>query len=138
MAATCKLVYLGKGLGTPDPILYAWPTTICTQLIQCLSILAACFPCLKPHYSEDGGSIESGITRRKASSQSSDVMHFDLGTAPVGIRDMTGGRHAAGAVAGVGGQDARLRDQRSTSQVFMIQETKTFAVQQEALACRYC
>ncbi len=51
---------------------------------------------------------------------------------------MTGGRHAASAVAGVGGRDASLHDQGSMSQAYMIKETKTFAVDQEALACRYC
>lgn len=138
IAATCKLVYLAQDFRTPDPISDTWPIAICTQTIQCLSILSACFPCLRSHCSEEGRSIESGITRRKITSQLSHVMDFDGGRASTGLRDMTGGRHAAGAVAGVGGQDARLRDQGSMSQVYMIQETKTFAVEQEALACRYC
>lgn len=66
------------------------------------------------------------------------MMNFDFSKAPIGLRDMTGGRHAASAVAGVGGRDASLHDQGSMSQAYMIKETKTFAVDQEALACRYC
>jgi len=136
IAAICKLVYLGKTLKVPDPVLHTWPIAVCTQIIQCLSIISACFPCLQPRCSEIVGSIESGFMRRKTSSQS-DMKDFDFSRA-MGLRDLTKGRHAASAVAEVEAQDASSRGQRYMTQAYMIRETKTFAVEQEALACRYC
>jgi hypothetical protein len=78
--------------------------------------------------------------QRKASSQS-DIKPFNFSRV-LGLRDITRGRHAASAVADLGvrevGWDPSLRAQEYMGQVYLIKETKTFAVQQEALACRYC
>ena len=42
-----------------DPTLNTWPVTICTQIIQCLSIVCACCLYLKPFLD----SLESGLYR---------------------------------------------------------------------------
>ncbi|MCJ1283183.1 hypothetical protein MMC26_002510 [Xylographa opegraphella] len=55
----CKLVYWNRLSTSADPTLDLWPVSICTELIQCLEILAACCLYLKPFLE----SLESGFMR---------------------------------------------------------------------------
>lgn len=56
-AVSIQLYYLNKPVH--DPAFDTWTTSISTQLVQCLSIVTACFPYLKPFLV----SLESGLMR---------------------------------------------------------------------------
>ncbi|CAD6583794.1 MAG: hypothetical protein ASARMPRED_001505 [Alectoria sarmentosa] len=43
-----QITYLDRTSHTPDPTHSTWPVIICTQIIQCLSIVTACVVYLKP------------------------------------------------------------------------------------------
>lgn len=53
----CQLVFLNKLKLSSDPSLDIWPIALCTQLAQCLGILATCTIYLKPFLD----SLESGF-----------------------------------------------------------------------------
>lgn len=64
----CKLVFWNRIPDPTDPTLDTWPATICTQIIQCLSISSACFLYLKPFLdSVESGLIRSDDVRRRGS-----------------------------------------------------------------------
>ncbi|MCJ1329041.1 hypothetical protein MMC10_005718 [Thelotrema lepadinum] len=47
-AEITKLVFWNRLHGSPDPLFDLWPTIICTQAIQCSSVIAACALYLRP------------------------------------------------------------------------------------------
>lgn len=57
MAVGCQLFYSNQPV--KDPAFDVWPASISTQAVQCLSIVTACFPYLKPFLT----SLESGLIR---------------------------------------------------------------------------
>ncbi|MCJ1400899.1 hypothetical protein MMC11_004110 [Xylographa trunciseda] len=62
----CKLVYWNRLSTSADSTLDLWPVAICTELIQCLEILAACCLYLKPFLeSLESGFIRGGDLRRR-------------------------------------------------------------------------
>ncbi|KAF7952262.1 uncharacterized protein EAE97_001759 [Botrytis byssoidea] len=56
-AVCCQLFYLNQRM--QDPTFDPWRTTICNQIVQCLSIITACVPYLKMFLD----SLESGLLR---------------------------------------------------------------------------
>ncbi|KAF7889638.1 uncharacterized protein EAF02_002053 [Botrytis sinoallii] len=56
-AVSCQLFYLNQKI--EDPTFDPWRTTICNQIVQCLSIITACVPYLKMFLN----SLESGLLR---------------------------------------------------------------------------
>ena len=71
-ASVCKLVFWNRNPDPTDPTLDTWQTTICTQIIQCLSISSACFLYLKPFLdSIESGFIRSDDMRRRGSDYTS-------------------------------------------------------------------
>ncbi|TGO46529.1 hypothetical protein BOTNAR_0581g00040 [Botryotinia narcissicola] len=56
-AVCCQLYYLNQRIS--DPTFDPWRTTICNQIVQCLSIITACVPYLKMFLD----SLESGLLR---------------------------------------------------------------------------
>ena len=64
----CKLAFWNRIPHPTDPTLDTWPATICTQIIQCLSLSSACFLYLKPFLdSVQSGFIRSDDLRRRGS-----------------------------------------------------------------------
>lgn len=143
-AAACKLVFLQRTRSSDDPLLDSWTVTVCTQTIQCLSIVSACFLYLKPFLD----SIESGFisnedmrrqatiaqTQQRADTPSALNASFAAGKTKragittIGLRNMAKGRHATTITAGhllnrdeTGSQDSQSR---------IIKETRTFSVEE--------
>ncbi|KAF7920718.1 hypothetical protein EAE99_008012 [Botrytis elliptica] len=56
-AVSCQLFFLNQRI--KDPTFDPWRTTICNQIVQCLSIITACVPYLKIFLN----SLESGLLR---------------------------------------------------------------------------
>ena len=48
IATICQLAYAERLKSTTDPSWDAWAVTICTQMVQALSIVTACSPQFKP------------------------------------------------------------------------------------------
>ncbi len=108
MAAACKLVFLRKTQQVTDPILNTWPVTLCTQTVQCLSIVSACFLYLKPFLdSVEAGFIRNNDMRQQASGIA--YYRYDSGGSSshrrtsflnrnkrpsLGLRNLGKGRHA--------------------------------------------
>ncbi|KAL8947503.1 MAG: hypothetical protein Q9222_006222 [Ikaeria aurantiellina] len=59
VAVIAQLVYFHSATKSDDQTFNLWPVTICTQLVQSLSIISACVPYLKPFFD----SLETGVTR---------------------------------------------------------------------------
>ena len=58
-ATIAQILYIRKSYRIDDLAFNLWPSAICAQLVQCLSIITACVPCLAPFLD----SFESGIFR---------------------------------------------------------------------------
>lgn len=138
-ASMCKLVFWNR---TPDPTdatLDTWPTTICTQIIQCLSISSACFLYLKPFLdSVESGFIRSDDLRRRGSDYKSGGTStrrnvFSMNS--VGLSEIDGTRmkslskphYAANIEGGHAANGDDSESQHSRTQI--IKETRTFAVE---------
>ena len=66
VASVCKLVYWNRARHSNDLTFAVWPVTLCTQMIQCLSIASFCLLYLKPLFDTlDSGFIRSDELRRK-------------------------------------------------------------------------
>ncbi|KAJ8067126.1 hypothetical protein OCU04_004501 [Sclerotinia nivalis] len=74
-AVSCQLYYSNEEIH--DPTFDPWTTTICNQIVQCLSIVTACVPYLKPFLD----SLESGMLR-------TDDLRRRGGTTVEGYRDV--------------------------------------------------
>ncbi len=125
-----------------DPTLDTLPVTICTQIIQCLSIFSACYLYLKPFLdSVESGFIRSGDIRRRGS----DYYTYQSGgsfTIKNGLSRDSAGRSRSGGTrmkslsrhphtANVKGRSAANKDDEGSqhSQTQIIQETRTFTVE---------
>ena len=124
----------------PDP----WIVKICTQAIQCLSIISACFLYLKPFLdSVESGFMRSDDIRRRGTSDyyghtaggggsSSTRSAFSIkkigqrGSAAIGLRNIAGGHNATTITAGEP-LDNEVESQHSRSH--FIKQTRTFAVE---------
>lgn len=58
-AVICQIVYHNRIKPSSDLTFDIWPVTVCTQLIQCLSVLTTCFVYLRPFL----GSLETGFIK---------------------------------------------------------------------------
>ena len=135
----CKLVFWNRTPDPTDPTLDAWPATICTQIIQCLSISSACFLYLKPFLdSVESGFIRSDDLRRRGSdykSGSASTGRNVFSVDSVGRSKGDGTRmksfskpHYAADIEG--GHAANRDDSESQhSRTHIIKETRTFAVE---------
>lgn len=65
-AVICQIVFLNRIKSSSDLIFQIWPVTLCTQLVQCLSILATCLVYLRPFLdSLETGFIQVGDLKRQ-------------------------------------------------------------------------
>ena len=58
-AIACQIYFSNQSLNSTDPTFTMWQAVIATQIVQCLSIVTACVPYLKPFLD----SLESGQLR---------------------------------------------------------------------------
>jgi len=66
VAVICQIIYVNRTKGSSDLTFDVWPVTLCTQTIQCLSILATCLVYLRPFLdSLETGFIQAGDLRRQ-------------------------------------------------------------------------
>ncbi|KAI9695990.1 MAG: hypothetical protein M1820_008331 [Bogoriella megaspora] len=79
IASICDIVFWDKFGRSSDPTLHGWPIIICTQTIQCLSIIAACVLFLKPFLETlESGFIRSDNLRRRGSSSVDGYGNYNL------------------------------------------------------------
>ncbi|MCJ1377796.1 hypothetical protein MMC17_000892 [Xylographa soralifera] len=130
----CKLVYWNRISTTADPTLDLWPVAICTELIQCLEIMAACCLYLKPFLeSLESGFIRGGDLRRRGEDSLSGSRHRTV-SIPLSARrtpSSTAGRNLARSrntsTAERFDPDDDAESLNSRSQI--IWETRTWAVE---------
>ena len=66
IAAVCQMVYLNRIEPSDDLTYDVWRVTLCTQIVQCLSILTTCLVYLRPFLdSLETGFIQVGDLRRQ-------------------------------------------------------------------------
>ncbi|KAF7954416.1 hypothetical protein EAE96_005538 [Botrytis aclada] len=79
-AVCCQLFYSNKRID--DPTFDPWRTTICNQIVQCLSIITACVPYLKLFLdSLESGLLRSDDLRRRGGRAAEDHRDFNRNTA---------------------------------------------------------
>lgn len=65
-AAICQIIYLNRIKPSGDLTFEIWPVTVCTQIVQCLSIVTTCLVYLRPFLdSLETGFIRVGDLRRQ-------------------------------------------------------------------------
>lgn len=65
-AVICQVIYLNRIKPSGDLTFEIWPVTLCSQIVQCLSILATCLVYLRPFLdSLETGFIQVGDLRRR-------------------------------------------------------------------------
>ena len=138
-ASACKIAFWNsthdyQKLGH-DP----WTVRICTQIIQCLSIVSACFLYLKPFLdSVESGFIRNDDLRRRGTgdyntggssttrSAFSIRKHANTGSQSIGLVPMPNNQHTATVTAN---DPLDLDAESQHSQAHIIKETRTFAVE---------
>ena len=66
IAAICQMVYLNRLDASDDLTFDVWRVTLCTQIVQCMSILTTCLVYLRPFLdSLETGFIQVGDLRRQ-------------------------------------------------------------------------
>ena len=130
----CKLVYWNRVSNSPDPTLDLWPVAICTELVQCLEILAACCLYLKPFLeSLESGFIRGGDLRRRGEDSLGGSGHrtasipLSSRRPPSSIADRNLARYRNTAIAERFDPDDDAESLNSQSQI--IRETRTWAVE---------
>ncbi|KAL2273679.1 hypothetical protein FJTKL_04137 [Diaporthe vaccinii] len=142
-----ELIFVHRAGQSADRTFAAWPAVVCALFVQCLSIVFACVPYLKPFF----GALESGMirmddTRRregrstggggyyfkkaKVSSHGSSSGKQSIGSRLYPLRNFAhggGGTHSASAERGP--EDMDRHSQRSDSRI--IRATTTFEVRSE-------
>ena len=122
-----------------DPTLDTWPVTICTQIIQCLSITCACCLYLKPFLdSLESGLIRtddrrrrgsnykpSGASTRKKAISPDNISRSKIYTAKMQV--LSSPQYAADIEGGYAPNTDDSESQHSRTQI--IRETRTFAVE---------
>lgn len=138
VACISKLVFWNRLQVPTDPTLDTWAVTICTQVIQCLSISSACALYLKPFLeSLESGFIRSDDIRRRGSdykygSGSAIKNVFSVNSATRSKSDATRMKSFATPLYATdieGGHTGGKEDAESQhSRTHIIKETRTFAV----------
>ena len=141
-ASACKLVFWNRPQRTQES-LDPWTVTICTQIIQGLSIITACFLYLKPFLdSVESGFIRNDDIRRRGTSDyyghsngesSGNKSAFSIrkprrtASDTVRLHDISNGQNATTVTAGEPVDTGDVESQGS--QTHIIKQTRTFAVE---------
>lgn len=144
-----ELIFIERAGQSEDRTFASWPAVVCALFVQCLSIVFACVPFLKPFF----GALESGMIRmddtrrregrttrggyyfnKKAAKQSSSSRGSSgkqsIGSRLYPLKNWThvgGGSHSASVERGP--EDIDRHSQRSDSRI--IRATTTFEVRSE-------
>jgi hypothetical protein len=103
-AVGCQIYYSNKSLNSNDPTFTMWQAVVAMQIVQCLSIVTACVPYLKPFLdSLESGQLRADDLRRRGKTGVS-----GYGSHPSG-GDSTGPKPIpADATASAGSQQSKL------------------------------
>ena len=142
-ASACKLVFWNRYQRTQSPGLEPWTVTICTQIIQGLSIITACSLYLKPFLdSIESGFLRSDDIRRRGTSDyyghsTADSSanksgyslrkHQRIQSDSIRLNEISNGRNATTITAGEPVDTGDIESQHS--QTHIIKQTKTFTVE---------
>ncbi len=128
----CKLVYLNRIRHSNDMIFAIWPVALCTQTIQCLSIVTYSSLYLKPLFEAfESGFMGSDNLRRKgvrAPNGNYDLSFLSADRAADGaVSERLGhvGNSSAVTTGGVAGLDSNSQNSQSP----IIKEIRTFAIE---------
>ncbi|RAL03502.1 uncharacterized protein BO80DRAFT_349999 [Aspergillus ibericus CBS 121593] len=130
-AIVTELVYRDRSKNAQDPMLAVWVVTICAQLVQCLAIVAACIPHLKPFMD---GLQSTGLRLYYLPGERSRRTDYAYGSKEQSVG------HELSGLAGVVNRTTVLAGQRQrdwddalsqTSQSRIIRETKTWVVEEQ-------
>ena len=141
-ASICKLVFWDKAQDLQQSGHDPWTVILCTQVIQCVSIISTCFLYLKPFLdSVESGFIRSDDIRRRGTddyyghatggssairSAFSTKKHDRNGSQSIGLVNLPSGHHTA-TVTTEANPDLDTESQHSRAHI--IKETRTFAVE---------
>ncbi|KAF6221246.1 hypothetical protein HO133_002101 [Letharia lupina] len=150
-ASACKLVFWNNTQDLQKPGHNPWTVTLCTQIIQCLSIVSACFLYLKPFLdSVESGFIRSDDIRRRGTNEYhrhhtttttttggssttrsafSTRKHARTGSQSFGLVGVPNPRHITTVTAN---DPPDFDAQSQHSRTHIIKETRTFAVEGSA------
>ena len=133
VASMCKLVYLRRVRDTNDLIFAIWPVTLCTQTVQCLSIVTYSSLYLKPLFEAlDSGFMRSDDLRRKGLKAPDGNYDLSFLSADRANDAAAGSKRLrqAGNISTVttDGREAGLDSNSQNSQSPIIQKTRTFAI----------
>lgn len=134
-ASICNIVFRIARLPSRDITLVIWPVTICTQAVQCLSIVSACVLYLKPFLeSLETGFIRADDMRRRGDSHSGVYGSYDLSSYGSSKRKELNHASKPQKTLGTqtlvtGGRSEQERDRESQeSQSNLIREERTWMV----------
>lgn len=142
VASACKLSFWNNAQRLQKPGHDPWTVILCTQIVQCLSIVSACFLYLKPFLdSVESGFIRSDDIRRRGTNEYfghntgdssttrsafSTRKHNRTGSQSIGLVGVSIPHNTTTVVAN-DSSDMDAESQHSRSQI--IKETRTFAVE---------
>ncbi|PYH88861.1 hypothetical protein BO71DRAFT_403521 [Aspergillus ellipticus CBS 707.79] len=131
VAVVLELVYRDRNKNSTDPMLGTWEVAVCTQMIQCFAILAACIPHLKPFMD---GLQSTGLRLYYIEGETSRRGDYEYGS-----RGKTIGHELSG-LPGVVNKTTVVAHQQQpdwddalsqNSQSHIIRETKTWVVEEQ-------
>lgn len=141
VASICKLVYWNRARYSRDLTYEAWPVTLCTQTIQCMSIASFCILYLKPLFEiVDSGFIGSDDFRRKG--QVNPEGSYNLSTRSSGKESKKEGKRLAmlartenndTTITALGNESGWDGGSQS-SETQIIKETRTFTIESSVAA----
>ena len=142
-ASASKIVFWNRPQRTQSPGLDPWTITICTQIIQGLSIITTCFLYLKPFLdSVESGFIRNDDIRRRGTSDyyghsngessanksgHSLRKHQRAPSDTIRLNEISNGRNATTVTTGEPVDTGDIESQHSRTHI--IKQTKTFTVE---------
>ncbi|GKZ31896.1 hypothetical protein AbraIFM66950_000834 [Aspergillus brasiliensis] len=131
IAIILELVYRQENKHAPDPLLAIWKAAVCVQLVQCLSIIVACAPHLKPFMD---GLQSTGLRMYYLPGETSGRGEYArVSKAKAAAHELSGlvGVENSTAVSAGRGQQDWDDAMSHTSQSHIIRETRTWVVEEQ-------
>ncbi|GKZ16509.1 hypothetical protein AbraCBS73388_000087 [Aspergillus brasiliensis] len=131
IAIIIELVYRQQNKHAPDPLLAIWKAAVCVQLVQCLSIVVACAPHLKPFMD---GLQSTGLRMYYLPGETSGRGEYArVSKAKAAAHELSGlvGVENSTAVSAGRGQQDWDDAMSHTSQSHIIRETRTWVVEEQ-------
>ena len=129
----CKLVYLRRVRHSNDVIFAIWPVTLCTQTIQCLSIVTYSSLYLRPLFEAfESGFMRSDNLRRKGLRAPDGIYDLSLLSSDRATHDAFGSESLRqadnGSAVTTGGREVGLDSNSQNSQSAITKEIRAFAI----------